>query len=202
MHQSYVPFSKLEVDAVFKILDKEKSTWFYGEKLVLYLEQSLANQNYTSDVIIKTNAPKCLKEKISKDSEMDAYNISKGKVPGKKTIKVLHLNSDNNSFHSSFPFEADFEITEDDLIQAQKIEAALKIGHTYAVRDVFYFNTKYGESGIARLKDEETNEAVRIYLPKSIKQDIKLNRKINKKKIVHEKLKYDGFEYSGKGIQI
>ena len=66
---------------------------------------------------------------------------------------------------------------EDDLIQAQKIEAALKISHTYAVRDVFYFNTKYVESGIARLKDEETMETVRIYLSKSIKQDIKLNRK-------------------------
>ena len=30
MHQSYVPFSRLAVDAVFKILDKEKSTGFYG----------------------------------------------------------------------------------------------------------------------------------------------------------------------------
>ena len=41
MHQSNVPFSKLAVDAVFKILDKEKSAGFYGEKLVLYLEQIL-----------------------------------------------------------------------------------------------------------------------------------------------------------------
>ena len=126
-------------------------------------------------------------EKISEDSEMDEYTISKGKADGKKTIKVLYLKSDSSSFHSSFPFEADFEIMEDDLIQAQKIEAALKIGRTYAVRAVFYFNTKYGESGIARLKDEETNETVRIYLPKSIKQDIKLNRKINKNNITHEK---------------
>ena len=110
-----------------------------------------------------------MKEKIAEDTEIDEYIISKGKVDGKKTIKVLYLKSDSNSFHSSFPFEADFVIMEDDLIQAQKIEAALKIGHTYVVRDVFYFNTKYGESGIARLKDEET---VRIYLPKSIKQDI------------------------------
>ena len=62
---------------------------------------------------------------------------------------------------------------------------------------MFYFNTKYGESGIARLKDEETNETVRIYLPKSIKEDIKLNRKINKK-ITHEKIEYNGFENSGK----
>ena len=46
MHQSYVSFSKLDVDAVFKILDKEKAAGYYGEKLVLYLEQSPANQNY------------------------------------------------------------------------------------------------------------------------------------------------------------
>ena len=139
-----------------------------------------------------------MKEKISEDSEIDEYIISKEKVHRKKTIKVLYLKSDSNSFHSGFPFEADFEIMEDDLIQAQKIEAALKIGHTYVVGDVFYFNTKYGESGIARLKDEETYETVRIYLPKSIKQDIKLNRKINKNKITHEKIKYNGFENSGK----
>ena len=63
---------------------------------------------------------------------------------------------------------------------------------------MFYFNTKYGESGIARLKDEETYETVRIYLPKSIKQDIKLNRKINKNNITNEKIKYNGFENSGK----
>ena len=140
MHQSYVPFSKLAVDAVFNILDKEKSAGFYGKKLVLYLEHSLANQNYTSDVIIKTNAPKCFKQKISKDSEIDEYNISKGKVKGNETIKVLYLKSDSNSFHSGLTFEADFEIMEDDLIQAQKIEAALKISHTYAVRDMFDFN--------------------------------------------------------------
>ena len=80
MHQSYVPFSKLEVDAFFKILDKEKSAGFYGQKLVLYLEQSPANQNYTSDVIIKSNTPKFLKEKISEDSEIDEYIISKGSI--------------------------------------------------------------------------------------------------------------------------
>ena len=122
MQQSYVPFSKLDVDAVFKILDKEKSAGFYGEKLVLYLEQSPANQNYTSDVIIKTNAPKCLKEKISEDSEMDEYITSKGKVQGKKTIKVLYLKSDSNCFHNGFPFEADFEIMQDDLVQAQNLK--------------------------------------------------------------------------------
>ena len=48
-------------------------------------------------------------------------------------------------------------------------DATLKISHSYAVRDLFYFNTKYGESGIARLKDEEKMETVRIFLPKSIK---------------------------------
>ena len=67
MHQSYVPFSKLDVDAVFKILDKEKTTGYYGEKLVIYLEPSPTNQNFISDVIIKTNAPKSLKENTSED---------------------------------------------------------------------------------------------------------------------------------------
>ena len=86
---------------------------------------------------------------------------------------------------------------EDDLIQAQKIEAALKIGHTYAVRDVFNFNIIYGESGIARLKDEETKETVSIYLPKSIKQGIKLTRKINKK-IYHEKIENNGIKNTDK----
>ena len=40
-------------------------------------------------------------------------------------------------------------------------------------------------------------ETVRIFLPKSIKQDIKLNRKMNTNKIVHEKIKYDGLEFKG-----
>ena len=42
-------------------------------------------------------------------------------------------------------------------------------------------------------------ETVRIGLPKSIKQEIKLNRKINKNKIVHEKLKLtsEGLEFKG-----
>ena len=44
MHQSYVPFSKLAVDADFNILDKEESAGFYGEKPALYLEQSPANK--------------------------------------------------------------------------------------------------------------------------------------------------------------
>ena len=201
MHQSYVPFSKLDVDAVFKILEKEKTAGYYGEKLVLYLEQCPANQNYISDVIIKTNAPKSLKEKISEDSEIDEFIVSKGKVNGKKTIKELYLKSDSNSFHSGFPYVADFDIMEDDLVLAKKIDAALKVGHTYAVRDVFYFDTKYGESGIARLKDDETKEKVRIYLPKSLKQDIKLSRKINKK-IYHEKIEYNGFATTDNKVKV
>ena len=89
-----------------------------------------------------------MKEKIAEDTKIDEYIISKGKVKGKKSIKVLYLKSDSNSYHCGFPFEADFEIMEDDLIQAQKIEVALKISHTYAVRDVFYFNTKYGKAAL------------------------------------------------------
>ena len=194
MNQLYVPFSKLAVDAVFKILDKEKSETKYGETLVIYLEQNPADNNYGSGVIMKTYAPKFLKEKMAEDTEIDEYIISKGKDKGKKSIKVLYLKSDSNSY----PQEADFESIEDDLRQAKKIDAALKTSHTYAVRVVFYFNTKYGESGIAELKDEETSKTVRIYLPKSIKQDIKLTRKRNKSKIVNEKIKYEGVEIKGK----
>ena len=109
----------------------------------------------------------------------------------------MYLKSDSINCQHDFPQEADFENIEDDLTQAQKIDTALKIGYSYTLRDVFYFNTKYGESGIARLKDEEKMETVRIYLPKSTKQDIKLARKINRKNILHEKLKYEGFEFKG-----
>ena len=63
-----------------------------------------------------------MKEKISENSEIDEYIISKGKVDGKKNIKVLYPKSDSNSFHSGFPFEADFEIVEDELIQAKKVK--------------------------------------------------------------------------------
>ena len=164
MNQYYIPFSKL-------VLDKEESENKYGETLVIYLEQKPADNKYGEDIIIETNAPKCLKEKMVEDTEKDEYIISKGKVKGKKSLKVLYPKSDSNSYHYDFPQEADFEIMEDDLTQAQKIDAALKIGSSYALRDVFYFNIKYGESGIARLKDEETYETIRIYLPKSIKQD-------------------------------
>ena len=66
---------------------------------------------------------------------------------------------------------------------------------------MFYLTTKYGESGIARLKDEETMEIVKSYLPKSIKQGIKFIRKMNKSKIVHEELKYGGFENLG-GVKV
>ena len=201
MHQSYVPFSKLDVDAVFKILDKEKTIGQYGEKLVLYLEPSPNNQDFISDVIIKTNAPKSLKEKISADSEIDEFIVSKGKINGKKTIKTLYLKSDSISFQTGFPYVADFDIMEDDTVLAKKMDKALKVGHTYAVRDVFYFDTKYGESGIARLKDDETNETVSIYLPKSLKQDIKLTRKVNKK-IYHEKIEYNGFKTADNKVKV
>ena len=135
---------------------------------------------------------------MAEDIEKDEYIISKCKVKGKKSLKVMYRNSDSINYQHDFPQEADFENIEDDLTQAQKIDAALKIGSSYSLRDVFYFDAKYGVNGIARLKDEETMETVRIYLPKSIKQDIKLARKINKKKIVHEKLSNEGFEYSDK----
>ena len=201
MHQSYVPFSTLDVDAVFKILDKEKITGYYGEKLVSYLEPSPANQNFISDVIIKTNAPKSLKEEVSEDSEIDEFIVSKGKLNGKKTIKALYLKSDSNSFHTGFPYVADFDIMEDDLVVAKKIDVALTVGHTYTIRDAFYFKTKYGESGIARLKDDETKETVSIYLPKSLKQDIKLTRKIHTK-ICNEKIEYNGFTTTDNKVKV
>ena len=69
------------------------------------------------------------------------------------------------------------------------------------MRDVFCFNTKYGESGIARLKDDETKETVSIYLPKSIKQDIELTRKINKN-IYHEKIEYNGFTTTDNKVKV
>ena len=106
MSQLYVPFSKLTVDAVFKILDKEKSEIKYGETLVLYLEQNPADDNYDADVIIKTYAPKCLKEKMPEDTEMNEYIISKGNDKGKKTIKVLYLESDSNSYPQVTDFES------------------------------------------------------------------------------------------------
>ena len=123
--------------------------------------------------------------------------FQKGKVKGKKSLKVMYLKSDSINYEQDFPQEADLENIEADLTQAQKIDAALKIGSSYALRDVFYLNIEYGESGIARLKDVETMETVRIYIPKSIEQDIKLTRKINKHKTVHEKLKYEGFGFKG-----
>ena len=61
MNQYYIPFSRLAVDTVFKILDKEESENKCGERLVIYLEQNPADNKYGEDVMIKTNAPKCLK---------------------------------------------------------------------------------------------------------------------------------------------
>ena len=77
MNQYYVPFSKLAVDTVFKILDEEESEKKYGETLVIYLEQNPNDNKYGQDVIIKTNAAKCLKEKMAEDTEKDEYIISK-----------------------------------------------------------------------------------------------------------------------------
>ena len=165
------------------------------------MEPSPYNQDFISDVIIKTIAPKSLKENISEDSEIDEFIVSKGKINGKKTIKTLYLKSDSISFQTRFLYLADFDIMEDDLVVAKKIDVALKVGHTYAVRDVFYFGTKYGESGIARLKDDETNETVRIYLPKSLKQDIKLTRKVNKE-IYHEKIESNGLKTTDNKVKV
>ena len=67
----------MAVDTVFKILDKEESESKYGETLVIYLEQNPADNKYGSDVIIKTNAPKCLKEKMAEVTEKDEYVFSK-----------------------------------------------------------------------------------------------------------------------------
>ena len=85
MNQYYIPFSKLAVGTVVKILDKEESENKYGKTLVIYLEQNPADNKYGEDIIIKTNAPKCLNEKMVEDTETDEYIISKGKVKGKKS---------------------------------------------------------------------------------------------------------------------
>ena len=90
MNQYYVPFSKLAVDTVFKILDKEESESKYGETLI-YLEQNPIDNKYGEDFIMITNAPKCLKEKMIEDSEKDEHIISKGKVNGKKSLTVMYL---------------------------------------------------------------------------------------------------------------
>ena len=102
MNQYYLPFSKLAVDTVFKILDKEESENKYGETLI-YLEQNPADNKYGEDIIIKTNAPKCLKEKMVEDTEKDECIISKGKVKGKKSLKVLYLKSDSINYQHDFP---------------------------------------------------------------------------------------------------
>ena len=74
-------------------------------------------------------------------TEKDEYIISKGKVKGKKSLKVMYLKSDSINYQHDFPQEADFENIEDNLTQAQKIDVALKIGSSYTIRDVFYLNT-------------------------------------------------------------
>ena len=79
MNQYYVPFSKLAVDTVFKILDKEDSENKYGETLFIYLEQDPIDNKYGEDVIRKANPPRCLKEKMVQDTEKDESIDSKGR---------------------------------------------------------------------------------------------------------------------------
>ena len=54
----------------------------------------------------------------------------------------MFLTSDSINYQHDFQQEADFEAIEDDLTQAQKIDAVLKMGSLYTLRDLFYFNTK------------------------------------------------------------
>ena len=95
MSQLYVPFSKLTVDAVFKILDKEKSKTKFGETLVIYLEQNPADNNYDADVIIKTYAPTAYADATTKNyvdlGIMNATKISR--LGGIKKDAQTNLNS-------------------------------------------------------------------------------------------------------------
>ena len=80
MNQFYIPFSKLAVDTIFKILDKEKSENRYGETFVIYLEENPADNKYGEDVMIETNASKCLKEKMAEDTEKTNILFQKVKL--------------------------------------------------------------------------------------------------------------------------
>ena len=63
---------------------------------------------------------------------------------------------------------------------------------TYNIREI-YFNTKYGESAVAKLKDEESLEMVYVYLPKSFMREIEINRKLHRnyynEKLIFEELR-------------
>ena len=54
MSQSYVPFSELANNTVFKVLDKEEAKNKYGDTLVIHLEQNPIDNKYGKDVMIKT----------------------------------------------------------------------------------------------------------------------------------------------------
>ena len=184
----HIPFSELATNVVFKIIDKEiTKNNKYGESLLLFL------QSESFDEILKTYATNYLKQKIINDQvDGDEYIISKGKVKGKNFIKVMYMKTDSN-LYTNFPQEADFENAEDDLSQAVKFEDGVEINRAYNIRDIIYFNSKYGESAVAKLKDEET---VFVYLPKSIMREIKINRKLNKN-YYNEKLEFNGIKYDG-----
>ena len=184
----HIPCSELATNVVFKIIDKESTkNNKYGESLLLFL------QSESFDEIIKTYATSYLKQKIINNTvEGDEYILSKGK-DGKKFIKVMYLKTDSN-LYSGYPEEADFENAEDNLAQAVKFEDGVEKNRTYLIKEIIYFNTKYGESASAKLKDEETLETVFVYLPKSIMRDIKVHRKLNKN-YYNEKLTFNGIKY-------
>ena len=179
----HIPFSELATNVVFKIIDKEiTKNNKYGESLLLFLQSESFHE------IVKTYATNYLKQKIINDHvDGDEYIISKGKVKGKNFIKVMYMKTDSN-LYTNFPQEADFENAEDDLSQVVKFEDGVEINRTYNIRDIIYFNSKYGESAVAKLKDEET---VFVYLPKSIMREIKIHRKLNKN-YYNEKLEFNG----------
>ena len=129
---------------------------------------------------------------VNNQADCDEYIISKGKVEGKNFIKIMYMKTDSNLYNNDkYPQEADFENAEDDLSQAVKFEDGVEINHTNNMREIIYFNTKYGESAVAKLKDEETLETVFVYLPKSIMREIKINRKLNRN-YYNEKLTFQG----------
>ena len=194
---THISFSELATNLVFKIINKEVArNNKYGESLILFLLPNPQNNGYSDGQILKTYATNYLKQKIINDQvDGDEYIISKGKVKGKNFLKVMYMKTDSN-LYTDFPQEADFENAEDDLSQAVKFEDGAEINHTYNIRDLIYFNSKYGESAVAKLKDEETLKTVFVYLPKSIMREIKINRKLNKN-YYNEKLEFKGVKYDG-----
>ena len=197
---THISFSELATNLVFKIINKEVArNNKYGESLILFLLPNPQNNGYSDGKILKTYATNYLKQKIVNDqADGDEYIISKGKVEGKKFIKVMYMKTDSNLYNdNNYPQEADFENAEDDLSQAVKLKDGVEINHTYNIREIIYFNTKYGESAVAKLKDEETLETLFVYLPKSIMREIKINRKLNRN-YYNEKLTFHGLNNKDK----